>query len=101
MAMVVPVSPDDWICAVLQKPLQEEIDVMQAVLDGQKDQTIARRLGISVITVRRRVSRFLHQVGAKNRIQGAVVGVQRGWLNLDLDDGGWDQALTRHQDGQE
>lgn len=69
---------------LLQEPLREEIDVMQAVLDGQKDQTIARRLGISVITVRRRVSRFLNQVGAKNRIQGAVVGVQRGWLRLDL-----------------
>lgn len=78
--------------SLLQEPLQEEIEVMQAVLDGQKDQTIARHFGISVITVRRRVSRFLNHIGAKNRIQGAVVGVQRGWLRLDLGDPGADEV---------
>lgn len=58
---------------------------MQAVLDGLKDQTIARKLGISIITVRRRVGRYLERMGAKNRIQGAVVGVLEGWLTLDQD----------------
>ena len=56
---------------------------MQAVLDGFKDQAIARRYGISVITVRRRVGRYLRRLGAKNRIQGVVVGVLKGWLDLD------------------
>lgn len=71
--------------ATLEAPPEEEIVVMQAVLDGLKDQTIARRLGISIITVRRRVGRYLDHVGAKNRIQGAVVGVRNGWLRLELE----------------
>ena len=57
--------------------------MMQAVLDGVKDQSIARRFGISVITVRRRVRRFMARVGAENRPQGAVLGVLQGWLTLD------------------
>ena len=71
------------MCSCLQKPPQEEIAVMQAVLDGYKDQAIARHLGISIITVRRRVGRYLKHIGAKNRIQGTVVGVLQGWLTLD------------------
>ena len=56
---------------------------MQAVLDGSKDQAIARHLGISIITVRRRMGRLLERLGVKNRIQGAVVGVLQGWLTLN------------------
>lgn len=67
----------------MEKPPHDEIAVMQAVLDGYKDQAIARQLGISIITVRRRVGRFLRRIGAKNRIQGAVVGVLMEWLVLD------------------
>ena len=73
---------DVWL---LQMPPEEEIVVMQGVLDGLKDQTIARRLGISLITVRRRVGRFIQHVGAKNRIQAVVVGVDEGWLRLELE----------------
>lgn len=73
----------DGMCAFLQRPPQDEITVMQAVLDGYKDQAIARHLGISIITVRRRVGRYLKRIGAKNRIQGTVVGVLLGWLTLD------------------
>lgn len=73
----------DGVDACLEKPPQEEIVVMQAVLDGFKDQSIARRYGISIITVRRRVGRYLHRLGAKNRLQGAVIGVLQGWLTLD------------------
>jgi len=68
----------------LQRPLPEEIEVMQAVLDGFKDQAIARRLGISIITVRRRVSRFVRRVGAQNRTQAIAIGVVQGWLRLDV-----------------
>lgn len=73
----------DGVDACLEMPPQEEIVVMQAVLDGFKDQSIARRYGISIITVRRRVGRYLHRLGAQNRIQGVVVGVLQGWLSLD------------------
>lgn len=73
----------DGVDTCLEMPPQEEIAVMQAVLDGFKDQAIARRYEISIITVRRRVGRYLHRLGAKNRIQGVVVGVLQGWLRLD------------------
>ena len=73
----------DGMQTLVEKPPQEELVVMQAVLDGYKDQAIARHHGISIITVRRRVGRYLQRLGAKNRIQGAVVGVLKGWLDLD------------------
>ena len=79
-------------------PSEDDIVVMQGVLDGFKDQAIARRQGVSLITVRRRVGRFIQHVGAKNRIQAAVVGVREGWLHLDLEVAprhGADQGDTR------
>lgn len=48
--------------------------------DGAKDEQIARNLGISLRTVRRRVADLLSDLGVDSRFQAGVEAVRRGWL---------------------
>jgi DNA-binding transcriptional ArsR family regulator/DNA-binding CsgD family transcriptional regulator len=47
---------------------------------GAKDEQIARVLGVSLRTVRRRVAYLLTELGADSRFQAGVEAVRRGWL---------------------
>lgn len=47
---------------------------------GAKDEQIARALGVSVRTVRRRVADLLDDLGAGSRFQAGVEAVRRGWV---------------------
>jgi DNA-binding Lrp family transcriptional regulator len=47
--------------------------------EGAKDEQIARALGLSVRTVRRRVAELLDDLGAESRFQAGVEAVRRGW----------------------
>ncbi len=47
---------------------------------GAKDEQIARALGVSVRTVRRRVADLLDELGADSRFQAGAEAVRRGWL---------------------
>ena len=62
-------------------PTTDEIQVMELVALGLKDVTIARRLGVAVITVRRRAQRFRDRVGARNRTHAVAIGARRGLLS--------------------
>ncbi len=46
---------------------------------GAKDEQIARALGLSVRTVRRRVAELMDDLGAESRFQAGVEAVRRGW----------------------
>src|SRR5262245_46789668 len=46
---------------------------------GQKDEYVARHLGVSLRTVRRRVSDLLAELGAATRFQAGMEAVRRGW----------------------
>ena len=46
---------------------------------GAKDEQIARTLGLSLRTVRRRVANLLEELGAESRFQAGVEAVRRGW----------------------
>ncbi|MBV1850784.1 helix-turn-helix transcriptional regulator [Catellatospora tritici] len=48
--------------------------------EGQKDEAIARRLGLSVRTVRRLISVAVEGLGAESRFQAGVHAVRRGWV---------------------
>ena len=61
----------------------EEIEVMRLIAEGLKDHAIARRLGVSVVTVRRRAQRFRTRIGASNRIQAVALAASRGLLYPD------------------
>ncbi len=47
---------------------------------GAKDDQIARTLGLSLRTVRRRVAELMDELGAASRFQAGVEAVRRGWL---------------------
>lgn len=46
---------------------------------GAKDEQIARALGISLRTVRRRVAELMAELGVDSRFQAGVEAVRRGW----------------------
>jgi hypothetical protein len=47
---------------------------------GAKDEQIARTLGVSLRTVRRRVAEIMEDLGAESRFQAGAEAVRRGWL---------------------
>ncbi len=54
--------------------------LLQQLAAGAKDEQIARTLGLSLRTVRRRVADLLIELGVDNRFQAGVEAVRRGWL---------------------
>ncbi len=55
--------------------------VVALLAQGHKDETIARRLGISVRTVRRLVSAAVDELHADSRFQAGVEAVRQGWVS--------------------
>jgi DNA-binding NarL/FixJ family response regulator len=47
---------------------------------GAKDEAVARQLGVSLRTVRRRVADVLTELGATTRFQAGMEAVRRGWI---------------------
>jgi DNA-binding CsgD family transcriptional regulator len=54
--------------------------MLQQLASGAQDEQVARTLGISLRTVRRRVADVLTDLGADTRFQAGVEAVRRGWL---------------------
>jgi DNA-binding CsgD family transcriptional regulator len=54
--------------------------LLQQLAAGAQDEQIARRLGVSLRTVRRRVADTLSELGADTRFQAGVEAVRRGWI---------------------
>jgi len=54
--------------------------LLERLARGVKDEQIARELGLSLRTVRRRVAEVLDELGATSRFQAGVEAVRRGWL---------------------
>lgn len=54
--------------------------LLQQLAGGSQDEQIARRLGISLRTVRRRVAELMSELGAESRFQAGVEAARRGWL---------------------
>jgi DNA-binding CsgD family transcriptional regulator len=61
-----------------------DLDARQFLLEqlvaGATDEVIARKLGISLRTVRRRVAGLMTELGVDTRFQAGVEAVRRGWL---------------------
>jgi DNA-binding NarL/FixJ family response regulator len=66
------------------EPGEEELSDRALLVDqlasGAKDEQIARALGLSLRTVRRRVAQLLDELGAGSRFQAGVEAVRRGWI---------------------
>jgi len=58
----------------------EEQALLALIATGAKDDVIARQLGISPRTLRRRSQDLLAELGASNRFQAGVEASRRGWV---------------------
>lgn len=54
--------------------------LLERMAEGDQDEQIARTLGVSLRTVRRRIAALMTEVGADTRFQVGVEAVRRGWL---------------------
>lgn len=54
--------------------------LLQQLAAGAQDEQIARRLGVSLRTVRRRVAELMADLGAESRFQAGVESARRGWI---------------------
>lgn len=59
---------------------EDDQSLLRLLVSGLKDEAIARQLGWSLRTMRRRIRRLLDQLGAENRFQAGVQAARRGWL---------------------
>ncbi|MGY1496727.1 response regulator transcription factor [Streptomyces sp. QTS52] len=57
-----------------------ERTLMRLLTAGLKDEAVARHLGVSLRTLRRRVSELQDRLGASSRFQLGVRAAQRGWV---------------------
>lgn len=64
-------------CTGLDSTDQRIVTLLTA---GLKDDAIARQLGMSPRTVRRRVRRLMHELGAQTRFQAGLQAARRGWV---------------------
>ncbi|MFI5761332.1 helix-turn-helix domain-containing protein [Streptomyces sp. NPDC051563] len=62
------------------EPGEEDRLLLALLVSGLKDEAIARQLGWSVRTMRRRMSRLHDQLGAANRFQAGAIAARRGWI---------------------
>jgi DNA-binding CsgD family transcriptional regulator len=54
--------------------------LLEQLMDGATDEVIARKLGIGLRTVRRRIAALMTELGVDTRFQAGVEAVRRGWL---------------------
>lgn len=54
--------------------------LLEQLAAGTQDEQIARRLGVSLRTVRRRVAALMDELDAHSRFEAGVEAVRRGWL---------------------
>ncbi|GAA4639861.1 helix-turn-helix domain-containing protein [Actinoallomurus vinaceus] len=59
---------------------EDDRRLLDLLLAGMKDDAIARHLGLSTRTMRRRMKNLLDLLGADNRFQAGAQAVRRGWL---------------------
>ncbi|WP_206505709.1 helix-turn-helix transcriptional regulator [Streptomyces chrestomyceticus] len=57
--------------------------VIRMLAEGMKDETIARRVGVSPRTLSRLISTLLDRLGVQTRFQAALELSRRGWLGDD------------------
>ncbi|WP_020526066.1 helix-turn-helix transcriptional regulator [Catelliglobosispora koreensis] len=60
------------------EPIEREL--MRLLAAGHTDETVGRKLGLSVRTVRRLMAELTQQLGANSRFQAGVEAARRGWL---------------------
>jgi DNA-binding CsgD family transcriptional regulator len=57
-----------------------EREVLKLLSEGHTDESLARRLGVSVRTVRRTIADLTERLGATSRFEAGVNAARRGWV---------------------
>ncbi len=63
-----------------QRPDADTVGLIDLLAAGMKDDSIARHLGVSARTLRRRVAMLLDGLDSTGRFQAGVRAAQRGWI---------------------
>ncbi|MFJ8213617.1 LuxR C-terminal-related transcriptional regulator [Streptomyces sp. NPDC096033] len=61
-------------------PSERELALLRMLEDGHTDEVIARKLGVSIRTVRRLMADLLKTLNAESRFQAGVRATRRGWI---------------------
>jgi DNA-binding NarL/FixJ family response regulator len=59
----------------------EEREILRMLANGETDEHIARRLGVSTRTVGRKASDLMRRLGTRSRFQMGVRASELGWLD--------------------
>lgn len=59
--------------------------ILRLMGEGEKDESIARKLSISVRTARRHIAEYMTQVGALSRFQAGVIAAKSGHTDVNSD----------------
>lgn len=59
----------------------QEAEFLRLLVHGATDEQVARKLGVSMRTVRRMAAKLSEQVGASGRFELGVRAAQRGWVD--------------------
>lgn len=62
------------------RPTDEERNLLALFAAGVKDEAIARQLGVSPRTLRRRIQELFTELGATNRFGAGVAAARRDWI---------------------
>jgi DNA-binding CsgD family transcriptional regulator len=73
--------------------------IIRLLVTGAKDEVIARRLGTSLRTCRRRIGLVMEQLGAASRFQAGFLVHRLGVVEADADEVGADEADERERCG--
>ncbi|MFD5419007.1 LuxR C-terminal-related transcriptional regulator [Streptomyces sp. NPDC127069] len=61
-------------------PSERELALLRMLEDGHTDEVVARKLGVSIRTVRRLMADLLKTLNAESRFQAGVQATRRGWI---------------------
>jgi DNA-binding CsgD family transcriptional regulator/sugar-specific transcriptional regulator TrmB len=68
-----PLQADD-------KPTPRELTLLKMLEQGMTDERMARRMGVSLRTIRRNMADLLQRLNAQSRFQAGVEATRRGWM---------------------
>lgn len=84
VALVRELFEQYWRGATPLLPPGDQVDERRVILEllmlGTKDESVARQLGVSLRTVRRRIAELMDELGVSTRFQAGMEAVRRGLL---------------------
>jgi DNA-binding NarL/FixJ family response regulator len=70
----------------MERLTEGEMDVLRLVAQGEDNQTIAGRLGLSTKTITNRLSSIYQKLQVNSRTQAALYALRKGWVELAPED---------------